>query len=119
MQEQQDIFTDPTDKTILAAFSWWEKRRLLYNIIVGITGLLVLVLFSFFTLADLIGVVIYGITANVFYCTGFLSEVIDKHYFKSTLDLGKRREGIFWCGVILSVLITLGLGLMYGFIQQL
>lgn len=40
--EDTDLFNDNTDKTLLAAFAWWERRRVLYNVSVGAAGIFVL-----------------------------------------------------------------------------
>lgn len=90
--EHQDIFPDETDKPLLAAFAWWEKRRPAYNLVVGITGLVVLFFLGEFSLLTLAGVLIYDLVVNVFYSTGFLLEVVDKHYFKSSLFLIRKKK---------------------------
>lgn len=117
--QQPDIFPDEKDKSLLAAFAWWEKRRPAYNLVVGITGLVVLVFLGEFSLFILAAVLAYGLIANVFYSTGFLLEVVDKHYFKSSLDLSERRSELFWIGLLFSGLVTLGIGFALLFIQAI
>lgn len=47
---QQDLFQEKKEESLLVAFEWWEKRRLRYNLIVGITGLLLLLLHDLMSL---------------------------------------------------------------------
>jgi hypothetical protein len=68
------------------------------------------------SLIDLIGIVIYGIIANMFYSLGFLIVVGAKHYLKSKMDFTEKRRTFFAFGLTLSVLITIGLSFMYAFI---
>jgi hypothetical protein len=117
--EQQDLFSDEQDKSLLAAFAWWEKRRLVYNLIIGSTGILcifILSLLPFLSIIDLFGVILYGIIANMFYSLGFLIEVATKHYFRSKIDFTEKRKALFGIGLILSILITIGLSFGYAFI---
>lgn len=117
--EQQDLFSDKEDKSLLSAFAWWEKRRLAYNLIIGATGVIcvfILSLIPFLELTDLIGIVAYGIIANMFYSSGFLIEVAAKHYFRSKMDFTEKRKIFFAIGLILSVLITIGLSFWYAFV---
>jgi hypothetical protein len=117
--EQSDIFPDEKDKSLLTAFAWWEKRRPAYNMVVGITGLVVLFFLGEFSLLTLAGVLLYGLVANVFYSTGFLLEVVDKHYFKSSLDISERKNELFWIGLLFSGLVTFGIGFVLLFIQAI
>jgi hypothetical protein len=117
--EQQDLFNEQEDKSLLTAFGWWEKRRLIYNLIVGATGvvcIIILSLFPFLELIDLAGIVIYGIVANMFYSLGFLIEIASRYYFKSKMDFTERRKTLFGIGLTLSILITIGLTIWYAFI---
>ena len=104
--DQQDL--PANDESLLTAFAWWEKRRLVYNLIVGCSGLFGIVLFPFFGLITLLGILIYGFMTNVFYTFGFIIEVASKHYFKSKDNLIPRRKTLFIAGLIFSVLMTAG-----------
>ena len=118
---EKELFTpkQKEDKLLLTAFGWWEKKRIIYNIVVGCAG--VFILFTNggeFTIPNFIGIIIYGLLANLFYSLGFLIEIGAKHYFKSDRDFGKIREGLFWAGLILSVIITIFLGSISTFPAQ-
>jgi len=114
--EQKDIFNDQEDRSLLAAFGWWEKRRIAYNVIVGICGLIVLIFFLNVPLdpALIIDAILYGVIVNLFYTLGFLIEVVSRYYFKSDRDFSKSRKGLFWTGLVISVLITFGIGFILG-----
>ena len=108
--ENKDLFTDETNKSLLAAFAWWEKRRLIYNLIVGAVGILILIYANWsIDVSEIIGIIFYGVTVNLFYCLGFIFEVAAKYYFKSNDDFSKHRNSLFVLGVILSFFITIGI----------
>jgi hypothetical protein len=111
--EQKDLFTDDVDKTLLTAFSWWEKRRLFYNLVIGLVGVIILFIYPFFSLLDLAGVIFYGIIANLFYSLGFFIEVAAKYYFKSDIDFTDKRKTLFTLGLIFSVLTTIAVGFFF------
>src|ERR1035438_6919600 len=73
--------------------AWWETRRILYNFLVGLTGLIVSVLLLLNMLLDdylfpdhsgepgsffvaVIGVLFYGIMANICYTGGWVAELL-------------------------------------------
>ena len=57
---------------------WWENKRLWFNFIVGITGIVGLFIYStFFNLFDFISLSVYGFIANIFYSLGVLVELFD------------------------------------------
>ena len=68
---------------ISEVISWWESRRLYYNIITGATGLFCLgIIFLLLGLPHdfrlyswLVFVFIFGISANIFYTSGWIIEV--------------------------------------------
>ncbi len=71
-------------RTPSSLFAWWESRRLTYNLFVGGTGVVTL---GFVSLLELlppkghglgevwIGVIAYGVLANVGYSLGWLAEM--------------------------------------------
>ena len=101
---------------------WWESRRLLYNLVVGTTGLISLVgcfasavigeakfggpvglpepLFAFF------GMFFYAVLANLCYTSGWIVELAAAHYW------GQERSGhfgqvAFALGLLFSIALTL------------
>jgi hypothetical protein len=100
---------------------WWERRRLLFNLIVGATGILTCTLLlvgemlaekifgdevgAGSPILAVFGVFAYGIMANICYTGGWISELIAKYVWKEQAEnLGKIA---FALGIIFSVLLTL------------
>jgi hypothetical protein len=100
---------------------WWERRRLIFNLIVGATGILTCTLLlvgemlaeKFFRdeggggspILAVFGVFAYGIMANICYTGGWISELVAKYVWKEQAEnLGKIA---FALGIIFSVLLTL------------
>jgi hypothetical protein len=110
-----DLFPDKEQEPLLRAFAWWEKKRLLYNIIVGFTGILVWLSFPIHTFLDSLSVILYGVIANLFYSTGFLLEVVMVHYFKKDMIFEKWRPALFWTGLIFSMFVTVMTGVLIVF----
>ena len=96
---------------------WWEKRRILYNVAVGMVGFISLAilltlgphiaadqepLFDPFLL--FIGVLAYGIAANVCYTFGWLTELALRKF--STRDTAQFAKSAFGTGLGLSCVIT-------------
>jgi hypothetical protein len=116
MTEQTDLLQDELarqEKGLLYAFGWWEKKRILYNIVIFVTGIVTLYFTELFRLlptGDLVvGIILWGLLANLAYCLGFFTEIAFKHYLKSSLDFTKGRQILFWLGVFISVLLTMAI----------
>ena len=104
-------------RTPLSSLRWWESRRLLFNKVVGATGLVTLAGVSVFfilpprTLGEfsLVGMVavsvVYGIAANACYTLGWLAELAARAVWgRRAPDLGPL---LFRQGLIFSVGLTL------------
>jgi hypothetical protein len=97
-------------RTPVSLLSWWESRRLLYNGVVGATGLVTLAGVAFFTAlpggpggVDLwelvIPIVAYGLLANLCYSLGWMIEMVARWLWGTDApDLGPFlfREGLFF-----------------------
>jgi hypothetical protein len=112
--------SNPTDtwRTI----AWWEARRIPYNLIVGMTGVLSGAL-CFVTgmlceqfLGDLIGipdppifaflaVAAYGVMANLCYTGGWLAELLVRKIWPEQANAFGKIS--FFLGLIFSILLTL------------
>jgi len=107
------LFPEPTlQRSTPAVIGWWERRRPLYNLVVGATGLVTL---SVFTLAlgpammlqpgTLIGITAYGVAANLCYSLGApLELVLERWLGRETYGLG---PALFRYGLVYSVGLTL------------
>ena len=102
---------DEADSTpidpVRAAFAWWAKRRLRYNLIVGLSGVITLVIMDSFGSLELILAIIYGIFANLCYTSGFLLTALDLHFFNSALGLYAIRNGLYTLGLVFSIALTI------------
>ncbi len=94
-------------KQLLLALRWWEKKRLVFNIIVGVVGFLGLGLVSvrMFPI-EFAGIIFWGLFLNLCYSLGFLFEVFDAYYFKGKLRLYRFRLIFFIVGTLSAVLVT-------------
>jgi hypothetical protein len=102
----------------MEAFRAWEKLRWIFNIAVGLTGILgTMVNVGIPFLPEVIGAILYGLFANVFYCLGFVFEMADQHYLKGGLGLHRARTPLFLIGTILSMLLTFWATYIYGFMM--
>lgn len=110
MEEEElvdnNIYHNKVDNISLA-LTWWEKKRIWFNVTVGLSGILGVSLnLSLFHNYDLILILFYGLFANLMYSTGFLLEVFDDYYFKNKLKLPIFRLPLFLIGTILSCIMT-------------
>ena len=95
-----------------AVIGWWERRRPLFNLVVGATGLVtvsVIVLAAgpaMFSQPGLwLGVTAYGVAANVCYSLGApLELVLERWLGRQTYGLG---PALFRYGLVYSVGLTL------------
>ena len=100
------------------AVVWWEKRRILFNFVVLVTGLIsgfiIEVVGSHFAapgedveeqLGIMIGVVLYAVAANVCYSLGWITEILWSGSDTSRTEALRAR--IFRLGLVLSIVLTL------------
>lgn len=105
-------------RTTLGILTWWESRRLLYNLIVGATGSVTLAVIA---IADLVArtqgpgpridvgnavpIVVYGVLANVCYTLGPVIEgTLERVWKDQILPIG---PALFRQGLAFSVGLTL------------
>jgi hypothetical protein len=101
------------NSTLKASIAWWEKRRLWFNLSVGLCGILAILLDTQnFLIIDLAGIILYGLMMNVFYSMGHLLEALERHYFKRS-SIYKYRLALFLIGTISSSLVTLMLAAIF------
>lgn len=108
------LFPAPARRSAGSIFTWWERRRPAYNLIVGVSG--TLSLGTALVLAMLPpggiafpglpweGIVAFGLMANFFYFLGPLAEIaIDKLWGREVLPTG---PALFRMGLTFSVGLT-------------
>jgi hypothetical protein len=86
-----DVLFPPADyrRTTVSLLAWWESRRTTFNVVVGATGILTLIVIRAISLIppgvfvplDWRPVVAYGILANVCYTFGFMAEATAQRAF--------------------------------------
>lgn len=86
---------------------WWETKRWIFNVIVGLAGTYSIYdmlsrIDYVWTLADTIGIIWWGIGANIFYSLGILTELFDWYYFKNKIGFVKGRWFFFIIGILFS-----------------
>ncbi|WMX13703.1 hypothetical protein [Aureispira sp. CCB-E] len=107
------------DQRILEMVRWWEIRRIPYNIIVGLSGLLS----SFAILSQHPSIkwteilwyaaLPYGLFANVAYLAGWVIEILIFYYFNGKLNTSIRNT-LLILGTIISLFpFLLGLLLLF------
>jgi hypothetical protein len=93
--------------------AWWERRRLAYNFAVGATGITTLVYanaLSFLVRGQWLlppweAIVVYGLTANIFYTLGWMVETAAERWLgRPVYGLG---PALFRHGLVFSVGLTI------------
>ena len=109
------LFPEPTlQRSPAAILRWWESRRLTYNAIVGAAGLVTLSVLQVAvflpyhmgpTQLPWLGVLAYGVAANLCYSLGPLAEVtIERWLGRQVYEAG---PAIWRHGLIFSIGLTL------------
>jgi hypothetical protein len=97
----------------ITLFSWWERRRPAYNLIVGITGLVTVTTVEIISAltpgitfhVPLIAILVYGVAANVCYSLGFALEATFEWLWGA--EVAPVGPVLFRQGVLFSVGLTL------------
>ncbi|MBY0551608.1 MAG: hypothetical protein K2W95_30275 [Candidatus Obscuribacterales bacterium] len=105
------LVSPASNHSIVPIVGWWESRRLLYNAIVGASGLpaVIILMVCHVHLSQIFffGVLPYAIAANMCYTLGFGAEMIARQLWKEkATHVGPM---LFTLGTIFSVVLTLGL----------
>ena len=99
---------DKTDFDILPIINFWEKNRIMYNIVVGITGILGTifsnVISTWHPIIIILGAMFYGLAANFCYCIGPYINIIGVTKLKFTNQPWKF---LFYIGLLFSIVVTL------------
>ena len=114
------LFPTPAQRNVGAIVTWWEKRRVPYNLMVGAAGLASVAWIGVaeflapggagFILVPWQPIVLFGVGANVFYTLGSVFESIAlKIWGREVLPIG---PGLYRMGLTFSV----GLALLPGMI---
>jgi len=105
--DEVDPEADNTGARLLESYQYWQRRRLLFNIVVGLAGLGALFFSKFnLELIYLLAILIWGITANIFYSTGYMLESFVIVKSAGSKNLKTSREFLFWTGTLLYAVIS-------------
>jgi|GEM_PF-3451931 len=88
---------------------YYEKYRLAYNVLVGISGLIPLIFNQYsprYLLIDLILIFIFGALANVMYTMGWASHILANRYLGETNSFYRFRLPILVSGTLFSMLFS-------------
>ena len=119
----QVLFPEPTlVRSPVALIRWWESRRLIFNVVVGATGLVTMSVLAIgvflpmripFTELPWGAVIAYGVAANVCYSFGWIVEsALERWLGRETYGAG---PALFRHGLVFSVGLTLFPVVMAGF----
>ena len=102
---------------LLAAHRYWSRKRILFNIIVGISGAISVLLFLGldFTLFDLLGMILWGIVANGLFSIGYVLDSYIISHSKGERSLQDNRGILFWIGTIAYVIVGFLFVMVYSF----
>ena len=138
MQLQKLLFEPTLVRSPVSILAWWERRRLSYNVIVGLTGVATLLYVNVLGVITGHGlliprpgpdgpqqvwaIVFYGVMANVCYSFGSVIEAVAERWLKRPIyGFGPAlfRHGlVFSIGLTLlpAVIVTIGsiAGLIFG-----
>lgn len=104
-----DLESPPIDFSEIV--SWWESKRLRFNFIVGIWGLIGIYLSPFtqdillYPVTILI-IALWAVLLNICYLSGMGIELLNHYYFKSRRNLKPYRLFLFVIGTIASSLVS-------------
>jgi hypothetical protein len=107
------ISVPPEPRSLFSTVMWWESRRPLYNIVVGLAGLSSLFLLPMLGVPHaglLICAIFYGIFANVCYTLGTPAEMVAKACWKEKAE--NYGPVLLTLGTIFSVLLTIAIQLI-------
>ena len=95
--------------------SWWEKKRVWYNLIVFIFGVWQIIIQypDTFGFEDIKWIVIYGLGANIFYSIGILIELLDEYYLNTFFKFKRLRWFFLIMGTLISVIYSTWLIVIY------
>ena len=118
------LFPAPAEvRSTAAIFRWWESRRLTFNVVIGVTGLITLSAIKIIAFLPPLsidmpvfwpGILAYGFFANLFYSLGFVTEAaMQRAWHDETPRVGPAlfRQGLtFSVGLTLFPIALMGIG---------
>jgi len=110
------LTAEPEHRSNKEIIRWWETRRTVYNAIMLVAGLITIILavsLGEISLPDTINalppVLIFAISANLFYTLGWIVEITCARFISNKEVLQKTGPVLFIAGLSLSVLFTVAI----------
>ena len=108
-------YLDNESNEIYASINWWERKRLIFNLI--LIGVEILIISFFWRGAIEFGIgntifwsIAYTIAANIFFSIGWgISVLIDYYNLKFLKNIEKLRMLFFILGILFSIFLTIAL----------
>ncbi len=108
-------FAIEKDPILERAIYWWERKRLLFNSIVGISGFLpILLSLQSISKIDTVSIIIYGLLANLLFTSGFILEALIFYYTEDKFRIENYRVSLFVIGTSVYSLMSF-FGSLYYF----
>ena len=112
--ESEEFMDTPISLQLLSSYNFWFKHRLLFNILVGVAGLIPTMMHMIFiTVADIIGIIIWGFTANAFYSIGYSTESFFIIRTQGITKFKSYRSSLFWLGTLAYAFVSFLFAWMY------
>ena len=110
------LTAEPEHRSNKEIIRWWERRRTVYNAIMLVAGLITIILaisLGEISIPETINVIppvlIFAISANLFYTLGWILEITCTKFISNKDILQKTGPVLFIAGISLSVLITVAI----------
>ncbi len=99
-------------RSLISTLFWWECRRPVYNLVVGLAGLPSILIFTLFGIGHnaVFAAMIYAILANICYSLGTPAELVARLFWREKAD--NYGPVLLTLGTIFSVLLTIFLQLL-------
>ena len=107
----------PTDSVYQSLIDWWESRRLQYNMIVGLVGLIFSLLLAFGGISGagvislITTAITYAIFCNIAFCLGWFIDICLHYWFKKQWPSGVKVV-LYIVGVLISIFPIIIVGLV-------
>ncbi|WP_153797265.1 hypothetical protein [Foetidibacter luteolus] len=95
-----------TGLNLLESHQYWQTKRILFNLLVGINGVIAISLhWNKVTFFDFFGIILWGIVANIFFSTGYALESFVIVTSNNDKNLKSVREFLFWAGCLSYIFV--------------
>ena len=112
--EPVHLLFDEQETSLQESHTYWFKKRILFNILVGIAGLVPMATHVFsLSLFDIFGVAMWAFVANAFFSYGYVLESFIVSRSKGKKNMRELRDLLFWLGTLAYMAVSLAFGFEY------